>query len=104
MRLRTASILAALALAFASAGTAGEGGGRARVDGVVKDDKGAPVAGCTIKLRWGRSGHGGPDGKTDDKGKWAIGGLASGAWDVDFEAPGYKTKQIQVSLSESGRN
>ncbi len=57
-----------------------------------------------MRLRWGKSGHGGPDQKTDAKGKWAIFGLAGGPWDLDFEAPGYKKKQIQITLQETNRN
>ena len=104
MRLRTVSLLAALAFVLATAGAAQDWRGRGRVDGVVKDDKGEPVAGVTVKLRWGKSGHGGPDAKTDAKGKWAVGGITGGPWDLDFEAPGFKTHQIQVSVSEFGRN
>jgi len=106
MRLRPTFSVAAFAfvVALASPLAAQEWRGKARVDGLVKNEKGEPVEGCVVKLRWGRSGHGGPDEKTDKKGKWAIFGLAGGPWDLDFEAPGYKTRQIQVTLSESGRN
>jgi Flp pilus assembly protein TadD len=98
------SICAALAIALAASAAAQEWRGRARVDGVVKNDKGEPVPGCAVKLRWGRSGRGGPDATADPKGKWAIGGLASGPWDIDFECPGYKPRQIQISVTEAGRN
>jgi tetratricopeptide (TPR) repeat protein len=106
MRLRSISFGAALALAFFHAApvVAQEWRGKARLDGVVKNAEGEPVAGCTVKLRWGRSGHGGPDETTDKKGKWAIFGLAGGPWDIDFEAPGYRPRKIQVSLTEAGRN
>src|SRR5262245_53827129 len=104
MRQRSISICAALVFAVAATSAAQDWRGRGRVDGVVKNDKGEPVPGCTVKLRWGKSGHGGPDGTTDKNGRWAIGGIAGGPWDIDFVAPGYKTHQIQVSLSEGGRN
>lgn len=104
MRLRSVSILAVLALTVAASVPAQEWRGRARIDGIVKNDRGEPVEGCTVKLRWGRSGHGGPDVTTDKKGKWAFFGLGGGAWDIDFEAPGYKPEKIQVSLAEGGRN
>jgi tetratricopeptide (TPR) repeat protein len=104
MRHRSMFLAAALATALAAPLAAQEWRGRARVDGQVKNDKGEPVEGCVVKLRWGKSGHGGPDEKTDKKGKWAIFGLAGGPWDLDFDAPGYKTRQIQVTLSETGRN
>jgi len=104
MRQRRISICAALALALVSRAWAQEWRGRARVEGIVKNANGEPVAGCTVKLRWGKSGHGGPDEKTDARGKWAIFGLAGGPWNIDFEAPGYLPRQIQVSVAEAGRN
>jgi Flp pilus assembly protein TadD len=79
-------------------------GGRARVDGTVKNEKGEPIAGCKVAMRWGKSTRGGPDLTTDAKGQFAIFGLAGGPWDVDFDAPGYVTKKISVSLQEGGRN
>jgi tetratricopeptide (TPR) repeat protein len=79
-------------------------GGTARVEGTVKSAKGDPIEGAKVSLRWGRSGHGGPDLKTDKKGRWAILGLAGGPWNVDVEAPGYQTKRISTSLSETSRN
>jgi tetratricopeptide (TPR) repeat protein len=79
-------------------------GGRARVEGTVKNEKGEPLAGCKVMMRWGRSSHGGPDLTTDSNGHFAIFGLAGGPWDLDFEAAGYQTKKISVSFQEGGRN
>ena len=79
-------------------------GGTARVEGTLKSVNGDPIEGAKVSLRWGRSGHGGPDLKTDRKGHWAVLGLAGGSWDVDFVAPGYQTKKITISLSEASRN
>lgn len=104
MRLRSMiPVIALLALA-GSPLAAQEWRGKARIDGQVKNEKGEPVEGCVVKLRWGKSGHGGPDETTDKKGKWAVFGLATGPWNLDFEAPGYRPRQIQISLQESGRN
>ncbi|HEY3205266.1 MAG TPA: tetratricopeptide repeat protein [Thermoanaerobaculia bacterium] len=79
-------------------------GGKARVEGSVKNEKGEPIEGCKVSLRWGKSGHGGPDLTTDNKGRWAVMGLSGGPWDIDFEAPGYLTKQISAELQEGARN
>ena len=49
-----------------------------RVEGTVKNEKGEPIEGCKVMLRWGRSSHGGPDLTTDAKGHFAIFGLAGG--------------------------
>jgi len=79
-------------------------GGTARVEGTVKSERGDPLEGAKVSLRWGRSSHGGPDLTTDKKGHWAILGIVGGPWDVDFEAPGYQTRKISISLSETARN
>ena len=106
MRIRTRlPALAAIVLLHASLASAQEWrGGSARVEGNVKNAKGEPIEGAKVSLRWGRSAHGGPDLKTDKKGHWAILGIAGGSWNVDIEAPGYQTKKISVSLSETARN
>jgi Flp pilus assembly protein TadD len=106
MRLRTTILtLTAALLLLAAPGAAQDWrGGKARVDGVVKNQKGEPIADCKVALRWGRSSHGGPDLTTDKKGRWAIFGLVGGPWDVDFEAAGYQTKKISVELQEGGHN
>ena len=78
-------------------------GGEARAEGTVKNEKGEPIAGAKVSLRWGKSGRGGPDLTTNKKGKWAIFGLAGGPWDVDFQAAGYLSKKISVELSEMQR-
>jgi tetratricopeptide (TPR) repeat protein len=77
--------------------------GRARVEGSVKNEKGEPIVGATIRMRWKGKAEG-PDLTTDKKGKWAVLGLAGGSWNIDFEAPGYVTKQISAELKEAERN
>ena len=105
MRGRNATFAILLGAALAASAAAQDWrGGKARVEGTVKNEKGEPLAGCKVMMRWGRSGHGGPDLVTDAKGHFAIFGLAGGPWDVDFEAGGYATKKISVALSEGGRN
>ena len=106
MRLREKAIAAvAVSLLLAPVVSAQEWrGGTARVEGTVKSVKGEPIEGAKVSLRWGQSGRGGPDLKTNKKGHWAIFGLAGGPWDVDVEAPGYQTKKITISLSEASRN
>jgi Tfp pilus assembly protein PilF len=79
-------------------------GGRARVEGTVKNVNGEPIADAKVMLRWGQSGRGGPDLKTDKRGKWAIFGIAGGPWSVDVEAPGYLPQKMSVNISESERN
>jgi tetratricopeptide (TPR) repeat protein len=105
MRLRRMLLLGVLLAALGAIAAAQEWrGGRARVEGLVKNDKGEPIEGCKVTMRWGKSGHGGPDLTTDKSGRFAVFGLQGGPWDVDFEAAGYATKKIGVSLQEGGRN
>ena len=105
MRWKVGVAVALLTAAFSAALVAQDWrGGRARVEGTVKNEKGEPIEGCKVMLRWGRSSHGGPDLTTDAKGHFAIFGIAGGPWDVDFDAAGYQTRKINVSLQEGGRN
>ena len=105
MRIRSGLAAAAIAGLLALPSLAQEWrGGRARIDGVVKNEKGEPIPGAKVSLRWGKSGHGGPDLTTDKSGRWSTAGLVGGPWDVDFEAAGYAPKKIQIQLSEGGRN
>ena len=62
MRMRAP--IASILLAFLCAGAVSAQdwrGGKARIDGIVKNAKGEPVEGCKVTLRWGKSSHGGPD-------------------------------------------
>jgi tetratricopeptide (TPR) repeat protein len=93
----------AIVAALAGAVHAQDWKGMGRMEGKVTDEKGAPVAGATVKLE--RDGYGdGTTLKTDKKGRWAIAGIAAARWNADIEAPGYTPKKISVDLpSESAR-
>jgi tetratricopeptide (TPR) repeat protein len=72
-----------------------------RVGGKVTDEQGKPLEGVTITFDL--PGSGGTQAKTDKKGEWALGGIARGAWHLDFEKPGYDTVRITVSIEELSR-
>src|SRR5262249_53073827 len=98
------ALSAAVALAAVPALLAQEWrGGRARIEGTVKNEKGEPIEGVKVHLRWKQNAQG-PDLTTDKKGHWAILGVVGGAWNIDFEAPGYQTRQISAELKEAERN
>jgi tetratricopeptide (TPR) repeat protein len=97
-------LLLALGAAAPSASAQDWRGGKARLDGIVKNAKGEPIEGAKVSMRWGKSSHGGPDLTTDKKGRWAIFGLVGGPWDIDFEAAGYQPKKISVDLQEGAHN
>jgi len=91
------SLLVAVALAAASPSIAQDWKGLGRMEGRVLDPDGKPIAGATVKLNLPERG-GGTTVTTDKKGHWALGGIASGAWQIDYEAPGYAVKKVTVTL------
>lgn len=96
--------LAVLAAFLAVTGvSAQEWRGMGRVGGKVIDEDGKPVAGVTVKATLPRAGNRGPEIKSNAKGEWAVGGIAGGAWALDFSKDGYETKSITVTVTESGR-
>jgi tetratricopeptide (TPR) repeat protein len=76
--------------------------GSGRLDGRVTDADGNPIPDVKVTLEL--QGRGSTTAKTDKKGRWALGGIAAGTWNIDFEAPGYATKRVSVPLpAESAR-
>jgi len=101
---RIAAVLAISLTAAAGIRAQDWRGGKARVEGTVKNEKGEPIDGAKVSLRFGKSSRGGPDLTTDKKGRWSFFGLVGGSWDVDFEAAGFQPKKISVELQEGARN
>jgi len=99
-RVLAAAALVCLALPAAAQDWKGTG----RLEGRVLDPDGKPVAEAVVKLALPARGGGGTTLKTDKKGRWAIGGVAAGAWNIDVDAPGFTTKKVSARLgSESDR-
>jgi tetratricopeptide (TPR) repeat protein len=71
--------------------------GLGRMEGRVTDASGAPLEGVTVTLELPERG-GGTTLRTDSKGRWAIAGLAAGAWHIDFAGPGLVTSRTRVEL------
>lgn len=77
--------------------------GVGRIGGKVLDEEtGKPIDGVTVKAMLPRSDNRGPESKSNSKGDWAIGGVASGTWSVDFIKDGYETRSLTVPISEGG--
>ena len=89
-----------LSLAVASV-VAAQFRGLGRINGKVTDDAGAPLEGVTVVARLTTGGE--MKAKTNKKGEWAIGGIASGEWQLDFTKDGYDTRQISVGVREQER-
>jgi tetratricopeptide (TPR) repeat protein len=96
-RLAVAAVVALGALWALPAG-AQDWKGLGRMEGRVVDPDGKPVVDATVKLDLPSRG-GGTTLKTDKKGKWALGGIAAGKWDIDVEAPGFATRRVSAVLS-----
>lgn len=75
--------------------------GKGRVEGLVTDEAGRPIAGAKLALRLNGAG---PDLVTDTKGRWAVLGIAGGSWDLDIDADGYAARRISgIKVSEINR-
>ena len=73
------------------------------MEGKVLDEGGAPLEGVTLKAALPER-EGETTLRTDKKGRWVLGGIAAGTWNIDFQLDGYVTRQISVNLpSESSR-
>ncbi len=101
------SSVVALGLLVGVPAGAQEWAGRGRVQGEIKDEQGKAVEGATVTLRKGteRVSVEAPGPKsltTDAKGRWAIGGLAGGAWGVLIEKEGFLSSEGQVKVNEFG--
>lgn len=71
--------------------------GLGRVKGTVSTDAGEPLKGVAIRATL--SGYDGAIEETsDDKGEWAVGGLARGEWHLTFFARGYTSVGAKVNL------
>jgi tetratricopeptide (TPR) repeat protein len=73
--------------------------GQGRLAGAVSDEDGNAIEGATVKLEL--PGRGGPDPlTTDEKGEWAILGLAGGRWNVDIGKEGYVTRSMFANVRQ----
>jgi tetratricopeptide (TPR) repeat protein len=96
------SLVAAVLVLAAQIALAQAWAGRGRAQGVVRDEAGNPIAGATVTLRLGEATDGPPAVTTNDRGRWAAGGLAGGDWVAVIEKEGYIPAQGPVHVNEFG--
>ena len=94
---RIAALVGAV-IVLSSATSSAQLRGLGRVKGTVSDDSGAPIKGAAVRATL--SGYDGAiEESSDDKGTWAVGGLARGEWRLMFYSPGYVPVGAKVTLS-----
>lgn len=78
--------------------------GRGRAQGRVMAPDGNGVEGAKVFLTWRDTGEGPEALTTDERGRWAILGLAGGTWNVRIEAEGFMVENgtVQVSGVQGG--
>src|ERR1041385_6622364 len=91
-----------LAFALVLGGAAVASAQVARVSGIVKDDLGQPIKGATIRAENPDAPLGSITGATDDKGRFAIIGLARGEWMFTAEAPGFQAQYTELNIQRTG--
>jgi Tfp pilus assembly protein PilF len=99
----TVSTVFALSLIASTAVSAQDWRGVGRLGGTVTDDKGQPIEGVVVKGQRAESTSG-TQTKTNKKGEWALNGINGGAWNLDFEKPGYETSKITATVEEHSPN
>jgi hypothetical protein len=72
--------------------------GLGRVTGTVADDGGSPLKDVLIRATMNGE-EGVIEERTDDKGSWAVNGMAKGEWHLTFQTPGYVPVAAKVTLS-----
>ena len=71
--------------------------GLGRISGTVSDDGGAPIKGVNIRATL-QGTEGVIESTTDEKGLFAVSGVAKGEWHVVFQVAGYVPTAAKVVL------
>src|SRR5262245_31986456 len=74
----------------------------ARVSGIVRDEAGQPLKGATIRAENPDAPLNTLTAATDDKGRFAIIGLARGEWMFTAEAPGFQSQYAELNIQRTG--
>jgi tetratricopeptide (TPR) repeat protein len=77
--------------------------GKGRITGSVSDEKGTPIEGVLIVAQSTRS-ETKFDGRSDDKGRFAIVGLGTGTWRVTASMDGYQNSSVEMNVRQLSQN
>lgn len=97
-----AALLAVAILFGAATEAAAQVRGRSRIAGRVTDVAGNPIANATVVLTHLESG-GTLETTTDEEGRFQVGNMGRGEWNVDVTAVGYLPAAMSARLSEEQR-
>ncbi len=81
-----------------------EGRGMGRINGIVQDEAGAPIANAKIKVTSLAEIKVEFDTTSNETGKWAILGLGTGMWRVTASAEGYYPAYTDIDVKQLKRN
>ena len=87
------------AAALVLAAAAQENLGRGRISGSVVDESGSPIEGAKIAVQ-SLTDRTKFDALSDAKGRFAIGGMGSGAWSITATRDGYAPATVEVTVSQ----
>jgi tetratricopeptide (TPR) repeat protein len=89
--------------ALVLSGAGQEDMGKGRITGTVADENGAPVEGALIVAQSVRS-QTQLEGRSDDKGKFAIAGLGTGGWRITASKDGYGSSSLEMNVRQLSGN
>jgi len=98
--LRVAALLGfAAAFVLSAAASPQDNLGRGRVSGSVVDGKGNPIEGAKVMAQ-SLTAKTRIDAVTDAKGRFAVGGMGSGEWNIAATRDGYASSSLVVTISQ----
>ena len=93
------AVLSALIITTLASGALAQTG---RVGGTVKDEGGQPIKGATVTADNPNASPNSFTATTDDKGRFSIIGLRSGAWSFTAQAPGFTPESGRLNVQTIG--
>jgi hypothetical protein len=102
MRIRRRFSRAILAGLIAATWAASASAQTGRVGGVVKDESGNPLKGATVMAENPSASPSSFTATTDDKGRFSIIGLRTGAWTFTAQAPGFSPESGKLNVQTIG--
>ncbi|MFZ2052955.1 MAG: tetratricopeptide repeat protein [Candidatus Aminicenantales bacterium] len=77
--------------------------GKGRITGTVTDENGTPLEGALVVAQSTRS-ETRLEGRSDEKGRFAIAGLGTGTWRVMASMDGYQSSSLEMNVRQLSQN